>query len=292
MDDDALFLAVIDGGSFRSAAVAAGLDPSRVSRRIAGLEAQLGVKLLNRTTRASSPTEAGARYADGIRRLAAARAALLADVIEGQDLPRGRLRVAAPTDFGARFVAPVLAEMSAAHPDLSVELRLGSQFADLLAEGIDVAIRIGRLTDSGLTARRIGASHRVLVGVPALAARISTPTDLEQIDVVSYRPGRAETVVDLELDGTRHEIRMPSRFGVNSMSAVRAMVLDGHGAHFGPAWAYADDLRKGRLVPLLPGASHAAFPIHAIWSPTPFQPAAPRAFVNAMVPALRHAGLS
>jgi DNA-binding transcriptional LysR family regulator len=133
MDDDALFLAVIDGGSFRSAAAASGLDPSRVSRRIAALEARLGVKLLNRATRASSATEAGARYAEGVRRLRDTRAALLAEVTGGQDVPRGRLRIVAPVDFGARFVAPVLSRMSADHPELTIDLRLGSRFTDLLA---------------------------------------------------------------------------------------------------------------------------------------------------------------
>ncbi|MEM8849791.1 MAG: LysR family transcriptional regulator [Pseudomonadota bacterium] len=292
MDDDSLFLAVIDGGSFRSAANAAGLDPSRVSRRIASLEERLGVKLLNRTTRASSPTEAGARYAEGVRRLSEARAALLADVTGGQDTPRGRLRVAAPVDFGARFVAPVAAEMSAAYPDLSVDLRLGSGFADLLAEGIDVAIRIGTLADSGLTARRVGLSRRALVAAPEIAARVHIPEDLAQVPHVSYRPGLAEVTVSFALDGKEHRILQPSRLGVNSMSAVRTMVVAGHGMHLGPDWAFGDDIAAGRLVRLFPQAAFKAFPIRAVWSPTPFQPAAPRAFVAAMGTALAAAGMS
>ncbi|GFE63170.1 LysR family transcriptional regulator [Litoreibacter roseus] len=292
MEDDDLFLAVVDGGSFRSAAIASGLDPSRVSRRIAALEGRLGVKLLNRTTRASSPTEAGARYAEGVRRLGQARAALLAEVTSGKDVPRGRLRVAAPVDFGARFVAPVLSDMSAAHPDLVVDLRLGSGFADLLAEGIDVAIRIGRLPDSALTARRVGLSRRVLVAAPELAACVSSPNDLTQIDMVSYRPGATEVTAGFDFHGTRYEIRMPSRLGVNSMSAVRAMVLAGLGAHLGPDWAFGEDIKAGRLARLLPDASFDAFPVHAVWSPTPFQPAASRTFVSSIAEALRSAGLS
>ncbi len=292
MDDDALFLAVIDGGSFRAAAAASGLDPSRVSRRISALEDRLGVKLLNRTTRASSATEAGSRYAEGVRRLTDARAALLAEVTGGQDVPSGRLRVTAPTDFGARFIAPVLSEMSRAFPDLSVDLRLGSGHADLLAEGIDVAIRIGRLSDSSLTARRIGVSRRVLVAIFELAARVATPDDLARIGVISYRSGISEMRATLEMDGAEHELRMPCRICVNSMMAVRDMVLAGRGTHLGPEWAFADDLREGRVVPVLPGARFASFPIHAVWSPTPFQPAASRVFVERAVSALRQAGLS
>ncbi len=292
MDDDALFLAVVDGGSFRSAAAAAGLDPSRVSRRIAALEKRLGVKLLNRTTRASSVTEMGARYAEGVRRLAEARAALLAEVTSGRDVPRGRLRVTAPTDFGAHFVAPVLARMSKTHPELTVELRLGSGFADLQADGIDIAIRIGRLADSALMARRIGFSRRVLVAIPEVAARVSKPGDLAEIDIVSYRPGDTEMLTAFELDNTRHEVLMQCRLGINSMTAVRKIVLNGQGAHLGPEWAFTDDLDAGRLVRMFPEASFDAFPIHAVWLPTPFQPAASRTFVEAMSEALQEAGLS
>lgn len=291
MDDDALFLAVVDGGSFRSAALAAGLDPSRVSRRIAALEERIGVKLLNRTTRASSVTEAGARYAEGIRRLSDARAALLADVTGGQDVPTGRLRVTAPVDFGACYVAPVVAQMSQTYPDLSIELRLGSGFADLLAEGIDVAIRIGTLSDSALMARKIGVSRRVLVATPDLAARVSCPRQLEQVEVVSYRTGVTERRVAFQWNGRQHDVRMPCRLGVNSMSAVRMMVLEGIGAHLGPEWAYEDDIASGRLVRILPEAEFDAFPIQAVWSPTPFQPAAPRIFVEEVASSLRSAGL-
>lgn len=292
MDDDSLFLAVVDSGSFRSAATKAGLDPSRVSRRVAALEERIGVKLLNRTTRASSVTEAGARYAEGIRRLADARVALLAEVTGGQEVPSGRLRVAAPVDFGARYVAPILSQMSGDYPGLTVDLCLGSGFADLLAEGIDVAIRIGQLADSSLTARRIGVSRRVLVAVPGLAALVSAPEDIKNLPAVTYRLGPTDVRAAFEFGGREYDLRMASRIGVNSMSAVREMVLAGRGVHLGPEWAYAEDLAAGRLVHVLAGASFNAFQIHAIWLPTPFQPAAPRSFIAKMSEALRKAGMA
>jgi DNA-binding transcriptional LysR family regulator len=292
MDDDALYLAVIDGGSFRAAALASGLDPSRVSRRIAALEDRLGVKLLNRTTRASSATQAGLRYAEGVRRLKEARAALLAEVTGGQDMPSGRLRVTAPTDFGARFIAPVLSQMAQEFPNLSVDFRLGSAQADLLAEGIDVAIRIGQLTDSTLIARRIGVSRRVLVAAPELAKTITSPGDLSHINIIPYRTGITDMRIELELDGVADEIRMPCRFCVNSMSAVREAVLAGHGVHLGPEWTFDEDLKAGRVVSVVPGAKFSAFPIHAVWSPTPFQPAASRVFVQRSISVLRNKGLS
>ena len=290
MDDDALFLAVLDGGSFRSAAKVAGLDPSRVSRRIASLEDRIGVKLLNRTTRATAATEAGSRYAEGIRRLAASRAALLAEVTGGQDVPKGRLRVAAPVDFGARYVAPVLSRMSADYPELHVDLRLGSGFADLLAEGVDVAIRIGQLADSNLIARRIGVSRRVLVGSPDLAASVKTPADLERLQALSYRHGLTDFRAQFTWHGEDYDIRIPCRMGVNSMTAIRLMALEGRGVHLGPEWAFADDILEGRLRNVLQDAEFKGFPISAVWSPTPYQPAASRMFVANITEALK--GLS
>jgi len=292
MDDDNLFLAVVDGGSFRAAALATGLDPSRVSRRVAALEDRLGVKLLNRTTRASSLTEVGAQYAEGIRRLTESRATLLEQVTGGQTVPTGRLRIAAPTDFGARFIAPVLSKLSADYPGLTVDLRLGSAFTDLLAEGIDVAIRIGQLADSALTARKIGLSRRVLVGTSELAKNISTPEDLAHTETVSYRHGLSEVRLKFEFESKSHEVRIPCRFGVNSMMSIRDAVLQGRVVHLGPEWAYQDDITEGRLVRILPKANFAPFPIHAVWSPTPFQTAAARVFITATMEKLRTERLS
>lgn len=204
----------------------------------------------------------------------------------GKDIPKGRLRVAAPTDFGARFVAPVLTDMSAAHRELSVDLRLGSGFADLQAEGIDVAIRIGKLADSALMARRIGTSHRVLVAAPQIAKKVLSPADLSHINVVSYRTGMTEMRTSVEWEGMRQDLRMPCRYAVNSMMAVRDAVLAGRGAHLGPLWAFRDDLKAGRVVELLAKARFEPFPIHAVWSPTPFQPAASRMFVQQIAQAL------
>lgn len=140
-------------------------------------------------------------------------------------------------------------------------------------------------------ARKIGLSHRVLVATPDLAARVSGPRDLEQIESVSYRTGMTEWRMSFQWNGRRREVRIPCRLGVNSMTAVRMMVLDGRGAHLGREWAFADDIAAGQLVRLLPEAEFDAFPIHAVWSPTPFQPAAPRTFVDEIAKSLRSAGL-
>ncbi len=167
-----------------------------------------------------------------------------------------------------------------------------SEPGHLLAEGIDVAIRIGHLTDSTLTARKIGMSRRVLVAAPQLAETVASVDDLSRISIISYRNGATEMRVALELDGASFDVRMPCGFCVNSMAAVRAAVLADHGFHLGPEWTFDQDLKAGRVVPVIPGAAFSSFPIHAIWSPTPFQPAASRIFVQRVIAVLRSEGLA
>ena len=166
-DLDRLFLRVVETGSLKAAAQERRLNPSIVSRRIVTLEERLGAKLLTRSTRRSAPTEAGARYYEGVRRLLEEQSALEAEVGGQQDTPRGTLKIASAAEFGTRFVAPVAMDMQREYPELSVALTLGSGFSDLVAEGIDVAIRIGQLPDSSLVARRIGAIARVMVAAPS-----------------------------------------------------------------------------------------------------------------------------
>ena len=128
-----------------------------------------------------------------------------------------------------------------------------------------------------------GTSHRVLVAAPQLAEKVLSPEDLSQISIVSYRTGMTEMRSSFEWEGMRQEFRMPCRYAVNSMTAVREAVLAGRGAHLGPLWAFRDDLKERRVVELLAKARFEGFPIHAIWSPTPFQPAASRKFISLMV---------
>lgn len=142
---DQIFVRVVEAGSLRAVALELGVDPSSVSRKINVLEQRLQARLLRRSTKRSEPTEAGQLYYDGIRRLLDERAALEADVAGLVDEPRGRLRIGAPVDFGARFVAPVIAGLMQGAPDLDVELVLGSGFDNLSEAGLDAVVRIGRL---------------------------------------------------------------------------------------------------------------------------------------------------
>lgn len=284
--DERLFLRVVEAGSLKAAAEQLGTDPSTVSRRLASLEARLGVKLLQRSTRRSTPTDAGARYFDGLRRLVDQQEALEAEISGTVDTPRGRLRVTAPVDFGARFVVPVLAELQSQAPALEVELLLGSGFFDLVEKGIDVAIRIGQLRDSALVARKLGVVPRVLVAAPGYLERRGVPrvpADLEAHDFIFYAGSNADAPIELGGPaGDTTTVLVRGRFIVNSISGIRALVEAGRGLHLGPLWAFDEAIAAGRLEALLPDYGLRAYPLQAVYAPSPYVPAKTRAFIELM----------
>jgi len=248
------------------------------------LESRLGVKLLQRSTKRSSPTDAGQAYYNGMRRLIEEQAALEADVTGMVDTPTGLLRVTAPVDFGARFVAPVLAALQDEAPGLAIDLRLGSTFENLIEQGLDVAIRIGRLEDSYLIAKRLGAVPRALVVSPSyLRSRraVETPDDLKEQDFIFYAPGMRD--LDIKLtgkDGETQTVKVRGHFTANSITAIRALVLAGRGFCLGPTWAFEEELSSGRAVQVLDDWELEAFPVHALYAPTAFVPAKVRRFID------------
>ena len=285
----ALFLRVVEAGSLKAAAAEVGADPSSVTRRIAALEARLGAKLLIRSTRRSRPTEAGQAYYDGVRRLVEEEAALEAEIAGLADTPTGLLRVTAPVDFGARFVTPVVDRLLAAHPDLAVELRLGSDFADLREANVDVAVRIGTLSDSALVARRFGSVPRAVVAAPAYLewhGRPARPEDLSAHGFLFYRP-MPEMVLRLVRDGAGVTVAVRSRITVNSMTAIRELLLSGRGMAHLPLWACEAALAAGRIVRVLPEWESPAFPVQGVFLPGPFRPAKLRVFLDAMAARVR-----
>lgn len=289
--DERVFIRVVQAGSLKAAAEQLGTDPSTVSRSLARLEQRLGVRLLNRSTRRSTPTDAGARYVEGLKRLAEQQAALEAEVSGSAEVPRGRLRVSAPVDFGARFVVPALAKLADAAPELAVEAVLGSGFVDLVEQGFDVAIRIGRLADSTLIARRLGVVPRVLVGAPGYFRRRGRPRTAAELaghEFVLYMRGNADATFELRApDGEAVAAALRGRFTVNSVSAVVALVEAGRGLHLGPLWAFEASLAAGRVEAVLTDHGLPAYPLHAVYAPTSHVPAKIRAFVDAMAAQVR-----
>ena len=230
-NETAVFVKVAQAGSFTAAARQLKLPTSTVSTRIARLEKRLGVTLLQRTTRRLSLTEAGRLYfqhaALGLEHLLEAEAAVTTAVSE----PRGVLRVTAPADFGDAILAELIGAMRTACPLVDMELALTDRNVDLIAEGIDVAIRAGTLSDSSLVAKRIGSTCWALFAHPEYlrtAPPLTEPHHLQAHDCLQFTPlGRQQWALS---DGiTRITAPMAGHVVVNDFGVIRSMALSGLG---------------------------------------------------------------
>lgn len=295
------FQRVLELGSIRAAAQEAGLEPSSVSRAITRLEARLNTRLVDRTHGRTEPTPAGARYYEQMRALLAQVAAVEADVSGDAEQPKGLLKVNAPIGFGERFVARWLLEFARENEQVDVQLTLSSRFVDLRADGIDIAIRIGRLPDSSLKATKLADVPRVLVAAPAYLERHGVPGSPDELvahDHVFFAPANRNTPLELTApDGRVYGIERRGRVTVNAVDAVVSAVEAGFGIHAGPRWAFQASLDAGRSVELLPEYTMASFPMNAVWSPAVLLPARIRRCLDFLrhsvrsVPGLEPAGV-
>ena len=283
--EEHIFLMVVECGSLKRAAETLDLDPSVVSRKIAALEARLETKLLSRSTRRSAPTEAGEIYYREMRVLFDQETALETRIRGLTEQPIGRLTVAAPVDFGARFVAPVLGAMQHDFPELTVDVKLGSQFANLSEESIDVAIRIGHLADSSLVARPLGRVPRAIVAAKQYFDEYTlprAPADLEAHPFIFYLSGqRQESIAFADREATS-TVTVNGTFTANSVTAIRQLVLGGHGLHHGPIWAFEKELADGSVIQILPKLRLKAFPIQAVMLSRDYIPAKVNVFTQRM----------
>lgn len=281
-----IFLKVVESGSLKSAAELLNTDPSSVSRKVASLEKRLGVKLLQRSTSRSIPTDAGQEYYQGLRKLLDEQQALETSISGQKENPKGTLCVAAPVDFGAHFVAPVLRSMQKKYPLLKVELLLGSHYEDISSKGIDVAIRIGDLPDSSLICRKLREVSRVLVASKDYLQQNGTPqtaSDLESHNFIFYSRKQSRSRVDLYGENGIESVNVNGSFIVNSVTAVKNLVLDGDGIHLGPYWFFQEEIKSGELEVLLPNYGLKAYPLHAVYNSAAFLPAKIRKFIDLMV---------
>ncbi len=251
----AVFARVVECESFSGAARLLGLSKSAVSKQVGRLESRLGVRLLNRTTRRLSLTEAGSAFFEACQRVVAEAEAAERTVRHLAAAPRGTLRVNAPMSFGASHVAPLLPDFMARYPELAVDMVLNDRLVDLVEEGFDVGVRIGRLMDSSLIARRLGPNRMLLAAAPAYLAargRPRRPHDLLEHEclIYSYRQGPS----DWRFRGPEGEVRVPvsGRLRINNGDALHTAALAGLGITLQPSFICGADIRAGRMERLLP----------------------------------------
>jgi DNA-binding transcriptional LysR family regulator len=248
------FVDVMRRGSFASVARDREVDPSSISRSIAALEEQLGIRLFQRTTRRLSPTEAGMVYFDRIEPLIEEieRAHhLAADV--GQR-PSGVLRVTTSVSFGQECIVPLLPDFTSAHPELSLELLLSDAVIDIVAERVDVAIRLGVLADSSLVATQLLQTSYSVCASPDYIARRGlpkTPRDIEQHECLLFLlPGFRTRWIFRDKQGELTEVPVAGRVTISNAAALRQCAVAGMGLALLPQWNIGADLLSGKLVTL------------------------------------------
>ncbi|MDE1914285.1 MAG: LysR family transcriptional regulator [Pseudomonas sp.] len=290
LESMSIFVAVVDAGSLTAAARRLDMPLASVSRKVAELETHLKTRLLHRTTRQLSLTDAGASYLDACRRI-------LEDISEAEraatgeySQPRGELVVTAPVVFGRLHIVPVVAEFLAQYPEIDINLILTDRVVHLMEEHCDVAVRIGELPDSSLKAMQVGAVRRLVCASPAyLAARgvPAEPRDLAAHDCITFEVLASQGAWGFGAGKTGLSVPVHSRLSVNTAEAAIAAATLGVGVIRVLSYQVADALREEALAVMLEAFESAPLPIslvHKGQSPLPLKL---RAFLDFVMPRLR-----
>jgi DNA-binding transcriptional LysR family regulator len=289
LNDVALFVQVVRAGSFAEAARRLGMPPNTASRRVQALERHLGVRLMQRSTRKLTLTDAGRTFYGGCAGQVEALAQSAQELADGSQLPKGTVRVAAPADFFSFFLMDWIAEFLAAHPLVRVEFVLSDARADLIGEGIDVAFRAGKILEPNVVARHIGTGRATLVATSAyLAARGTpgTPEALSAHECVTLMqptgPIGSTGRISWRLDGPHgaEEIAVGGRFSANTVQALLKAALAGLGIALLPAVITAPHVRTGDLKEVLPDYGVIGIGVYFVFLSSRQLPRAVRAFID------------
>ncbi|GAB3116162.1 LysR family transcriptional regulator [Novispirillum itersonii] len=279
-----LFLRIVEKGGLAAAGRELGLSPSSVSERLAALERHYGAALLVRTTRAVTLTEEGRVLADGARRLLAEADDLAARIRLGADRLSGPVRLSAPMDFGRRHLVPLLDAFGQDHPEVTFDLHLSDSHVDLVAAGMDLAVRHGLLADSSLKVRPLGTARRVVCAAPSYLARHGVPQhpqDLAGHRCLLMRFGTVtEAVWPFRIGGRMERVPVPGHRIANDGDLIRRWCLDGQGIAYKSLFDVAGSLRDGSLTELLPLFSSGATALQLVYPATAAQPRRVRALVE------------
>lgn len=278
-----LFIRVVETGSFSAVAREANIGQPAVSKQIAALESHLGAQLLQRNTRKLLLTDAGRSFYDSSLRLLADLEAAESQVGFRQLRPSGLLRVSVSSGFGRLHVVPLLGEFQASYPEITVELLVSDRYVDLIEEGVDIALRIGDLGDSSLTARLIARFPRITVAAPAyLKARGApiVPDDLAQHDTIAFTFRRAVRPWQFLSKGSEIALVPAGALRTNDAEILRACVLAGRGIAQAPSWLFTRDLADGSVVELLLDHPGTTMPVHAVHAAGLHPPGKIRVFID------------
>jgi DNA-binding transcriptional LysR family regulator len=280
----AAFARVVEAGSFARAAARLGVSVSSVSRLVADLETHLGVRLLNRTTRRISLTEAGRAFHERSIQLLADLEEAEASASAGAAVPRGTLRLSGPVTFGTEQLAPAIAKFMQRYPTVELELELSDRIVDLVDEGFDAAVRIGAVGGQNLVARRVGATRLVCCASPAYLAAHGEPRSPEDLAshaclLYQYAPQR-DTWLFTDKQGVERRVRVTGPAYANNGAFLAALARDGIGIAYEPDFIVENDVRARRLVPLLRNFTGAVGAINVVYASRRHLSAKVRAFTE------------
>lgn len=293
LDAMRVFVTALDEGSLAAAGRRLGRSPAAVTRAIAFLESHIGTKLLQRSTRKLHLTEAGERYASVCRRVLNDLKEVDISVASDGAAPRGLLTITAPVMFGTWILRPIVGAFLRAHPAVQIRFLLLDRLVSLVDEGVDVALRIAPLPDSSLTALRIGEVRRVLCASPDYLARkppISKPADIAAHDCIAIAPSSLNEIWSFPpSSGGRiaRAVRVKPRLMVNADQAAVNAALDGEGIVRILSYKIDREVRRGRLVVLLPEDEPPPLPVHLVIPEDRLSIAKVRAFVDFTLPRLK-----
>ncbi|RQZ16269.1 LysR family transcriptional regulator [Burkholderia sp. Bp9017] len=278
-----IFVSVAEAGSFSAAAKRMNVGQPAISKAVAQLEERLGTRLILRSTRGLTMTDAGQRFYARAKR--AIREADEAEqlVRDASESVSGTLRVSAAVTFACLHVLPALDALMSRHPQLEIDLRLDDRNIDLLEEGLDLALRMGSLADSTMTARRIGRSPRLVVGTPEYFGRAgvpTTPADLIQHQAIVYSQHGGGESWTFSRNGDDVDVTVSGRLRVSAAEGIRTAVLSGMGLAVASRWMFSPDLASGRVKAVLTDWTLPALDLWAVFPSGRLVTAKARAFVD------------
>lgn len=280
------FVRVVEAGSISKAAGQLGVAKSGVSRRLAELESRLGVRLLNRTTRRSSLTEAGRNFYEGAVKLLGDVAELNTTAIDSDASLEGTLRLAVPLSFGLCHLSPAIDEFIKAHPGLTVIIDFSDRHIDLVEQGVDLAIRISELRDSSLQARRICPVRILLCASPEYLARHGAPVNPEELRahrILRYDVGGGSMIRLEDEQGREHAIPTRPHIIANNGDFLRDMAMAGHGITLTPSFIAWQAIASGDLLPVMPGYRPRQLNAYAVYPQTLYLSRRARLFIDFLV---------
>lgn len=285
-----VFLAVADAGSFAKAGARLRLSPPAVTRAVSALEVRLGARVFTRTTRSLSVTDVGQRLLESARRILADLEAAEKEAVGETAMPQGHLTITAPVTFGRLALAPIVCDFLGQHSRLTASVILLDRIANLVEEGIDVAVRIGPLPDSSLVAKRIGAVRRVLVASPDYLARRGTPAspaELKTHSVVAFSglmPSREWRFGNEQGDS---RVTINPALEINDAAAAIGAAEMGHGITVALSYMVGDKIREGQLTAILKDYAPPPHPVHLVYPQARLIAPKVRAFVDFAAPRLK-----